>query len=188
MRLNYTKSRTNKLNFKFGAHSRSRNHLKETHTLSSSCPTGKRCQNDEAAFGAGCCRYTSTRPTAPPSPSPSAQVSFIFILLYSCFSGRLCGTRTDIRLTNNAVPIPSPSSLVSLSPLSVAGQIDVRQPTLEIALSGRTAAMQKDAAPGTDGQQLSQEREREIERAGNVRVDSLATASQRGIMHAYNVL
>lgn len=62
-----------------------------------------------------------------------------------------------------------PGVLISLSqPLSVAGQIDVRQPTLEIAFSGRTAAMQKDAAPGTDGQQLPQESGRERERVQNV--------------------
>lgn len=156
------------------------NHLKETPSSLSQLPLelhpppssfaaialrqAERCQNDEAAFGAGCCRDTSTRPKQelPPTLPHPAQVSFIFILLYSCFSGR-CGTRTDIRLTNNAATAPksSPtSSLTSLSllpsvfivslslslyfslslslPLSlcVPGQIDVRQPTLEIALRG----------------------------------------------------
>lgn len=63
----------------------------------------------------------STHSSPPPQTLPHpAQVSFIFILLYSCFSGR-CGTRTDIRLTNNAATAAksgatsSPCSLSSLS-------------------------------------------------------------------------
>lgn len=73
----------------------------------------------------------------------------------------------------------------------MAGQIDVRQPTLEIALSGRTAAMQKDAAPGTDGQQLPQERERErVQNVSWKRSSGFVSfsPSQRGFMHAYKVL
>lgn len=109
----------------------------------------------------------STHSSPPPQTLPHpAQVSFIFILLYSCFSGR-CGTRTDIRLTNNAATAAksgATSSPCSLSSLSLLPSVFIYSLSLSLFLSvclarlmsgsqhlklhlGGTAAMEKMLRP-----------------------------------------
>lgn len=147
-----------------------------------------------------------SRPPPPRTLAHPAQVSFIFILLYSCFSGR-CGTRTDIRLTNNAATAaksgatPSPCSPVSLSSLSlflylstslsaslslcVPGQIDVRQPTLEIALRGHCSHGRRCCARN----RRSATAPREYKMLALAGFEWIRYRFQRGIIiHAWNVL